>query len=372
MNRPEIRSHAAAFVVVLVVSCSGFSQSVSNSTPRNGDAVAPDVFGPSDLPSVCHSPASVFNLGDALVDGLRADAGVDESLQIDGPPNGTVVLDATAADTIMCELRQAHLVEGRGHYAPMRYDQIYNDCQYRAELAIDYLTNAHPGMVLGKVFISGRLGVYAGSVGWGFHVAPYTVVTNEDKTQSIVVLDPALDATHAIPLKDWVREVRGTGSVRVFLANPGVYGISLDQSREHFNRDTKTYPPPLDEKTFCDNVKDASTRLAAFEHQKLNLIRPWRSVTVASISDDGVVYISENGQKQGPFGARRELAKKLREAGTKAVKICSQPEYGSTWLKNIWTKLGGKEFDVIYAVDDPDNKPCPQPRYPACSSLTSK
>lgn len=329
---------------------------------------APKVTGPSEMPTTCHAPTGVTPLDVKTLTALKTES-FTAALQIDGQPQGTDFPNKATADSIMCELRAARLVPFTSDIsAPMRYDQIYNDCQYRAEVAVDYLVHAHPGLVLGKVFVSGNLNVYGGKVSWGFHVAPYTIYKNDDGTTSIAVLDPAIDAGVTVSLNDWVSAVHGTSDVRVFLAAPTVPGIWMDLDSAHYNRDTHTLPRADTDDAFCADVVNALDKLVKFEKAKKRTIRKWRSVVVSKITDSGLAYFTAGNKEIGPFGVRRDLVDKLKAANKTPLKVCLQPEYGSSWLKNVWQNFSGSDFDVVYSADKPDGQPCPQPRLPACGT----
>ena len=76
-----------------------------------------------------------------------------------------------------------------------------------------------------KVFIFGSLNVKTknhpnGSVSWWYHVVPIVIVK-----QQALVLDPAIEPTQPIPLKDWILKMTSDLSkVKLSLCHPTAYG----------------------------------------------------------------------------------------------------------------------------------------------------
>jgi hypothetical protein len=293
---------------------------------------------------------------------LTAGSPFSDQISVQGLPRGSEVASEGEANRVICDLRGAHLVSnGHTKWIPMRYDQVRNNCDNRAELAVAYLAHAYPGLALGKVFIYGKsLSVFGEGVIWDFHVAPFTLVLEGKARKRVVILDPAINAARALPLDEWLAAVKGKGTIQgVFLTEPGVWSFDKGAKMPQHSANSTA--------AFCANVNSAGGYLAGFESASPRIMTRLPDVQVKNVTDDGLVTFTNGRREFGPYGVREEISAALRTAGTRRLTVCRQRQYGGNrftsaryWLENA--------REVVYFVRDHvgsdgsiDRERCPSP-----------
>jgi hypothetical protein len=115
---------------------------------------------------------------------------------------------------------------------PRRIPWMYPDdgCYARAGFAVRH-ANRENYPTPNKVFAFGSLSVkssnaYSGRVGWWYHVAP---VVSVDGTN--YVLDPSIEATRPLTVKEWLERMGDSSKMRVSICKSGTYTPGSDCSR---------------------------------------------------------------------------------------------------------------------------------------------
>lgn len=158
---------------------------------------------------------------------------------------------------------------------------LYPDdgCFARAALFVqNALSWAYPSA--GKIFVFGNLRVQSeyspsGSVTWWYHVAPLVY-----DGQEMFVMDPALDSSGPLPVRDWLGKMtQDISTIQTSVCNTHSYGpySSCNSSLEETDRDAER-----DQKQYLDAEWSRLIDVSKDPNQELGDFPPWRKKELTS------------------------------------------------------------------------------------------
>ncbi len=259
------------------------------------------------------------------------------NVSIEGRPAGQLAIQSrNEADRLVEQLAHARVVKKGKSLIPMDYKQFRNDCEDRAEVGVGVLLDSHPTLEIGKVFVSGKLSVF-NELTWGYHVAPVVVERTADKVSDIWVLDPAIDAQHALTIRDWIAVASSTSpdgtELTVHIASPGswnfVYGTSTAPAHSG--------PASFGDK-FCAEVDAAKANLERFARRSPARVNLLTHVKVGSLDPRGFVILQGLHRRYGPYAVRLDVMRELQKlqsleqyVNTKRQRLYTDSRFGNFW-----------------------------------------
>jgi hypothetical protein len=158
---------------------------------------------------------------------------------------------------------------------PLQYTQFQNDCEYRAQMVVSLLATEHPSWVVGKVFVTGGLSV--GTVGWGYHVAPFVI----SEGHHVRILDPAINEAGSLPIKDWLSYIGATSQTLTHVFFTSVFQLEPPANSTKLHKTPVLVNDAPGSSDFCQLTHTALSRLEG--DQVVQAVRTLSDVVVESI-----------------------------------------------------------------------------------------
>jgi hypothetical protein len=169
------------------------------------------------------------------------------------------------------------------------------------------------------------------------------------------VLDPAIDASKALSVSEWVSAASRTSpsgtSLTIHIADPRSWNFVYETQ----SSSAHVEPPRTDVGSYCKTVDAARGNLASFARRSPRRVTVLRHVKVKQIDPRGFVVFSGKRRTYGPFAIDREdLARELRSALARDVHVTVKRQrlYTSSRLGNFWRFLTGGLEGVFEVTEE--------------------